>query len=134
MKKKIVRIFVLLLVISLWGVFFLFQHIACFDVFDTNEWYLYVLAILFICLQHVMLYIARKQSPPSGFFLFFGMVYIVALSYPTIDILRYPTRLPGLFVLGLCLDALNILLVFAWHRRRAGQPKAAGHGAMDGYR
>ena len=115
---KIVRIFVLLLVILLWGAFFLFQHVACFDAFGINPWYLYVLAILLTCLQHILFYIAGNQSPPRGFFTFFGMVYIIALSYPVIDILRYPTRLPGLFVLGLCLDALNILLVFAWHRCR----------------
>lgn len=131
MKKKIVRILVLLLVILLWGVFLLFQHVSCIDVFSDNPWHLYVLAILSACLQHVMLYIARKQSLPYGFFLFFGIVYIIALSYPTIDFLRYPVRLPGLIVLGLCLDALNILLVFAWHRRCAGQPKAAGHGTID---
>ena len=121
MKKKIARVLVLLLVISLWGFFLLFQHVACIaDVFGDNPWHLYVLAILSACLQHLMLYIARKQSLPCGFFLLFGIVYIIALSYPTIDFLRYPVRLPGLIVLGLCLDAWNILLVFAWHRRRAG--------------
>ncbi len=130
MKKKIVRISAMLLIIPLWGGFFLFQHISRFDIFGDNPWHLYVLAILFTCLQHVMLYIAKKQSPPPGFFTFFGMAYIVALSYPTIGILLYRPRLMGLDVLGLCLDACNILLVLAWRRRCAGQPKAAGHGAI----
>ena len=47
LKKKIVRIFVLLLVILLWAYFLLFQHIACIAaVCGEQPWYLYALAIL----------------------------------------------------------------------------------------
>lgn len=107
-----------ILIVLLWLIFLFLQHLACIDVFNINPWYLYVLAVLFACLQHVMLYIARKHSLFCEFFMFFRIIYIITLSYPVIDILRYQLRLVGLDVLSLCLDALNVLLVFVWHRHR----------------
>ena len=117
MKKKIVRILAMLLIVLLWTFFLFFQHLACIDVFGINPWYLYVLAVLSFCLQHIMLYISRKHSLFNSFFMLFGIIYIIILSYPAIEILRYQLRLAGLDVLSLCLDALNVLLVFVWHRR-----------------
>lgn len=52
----------------IWGVAFLAQHLACFDVFDSNLWYLYLLAVVFAVIQGaVLLCLNKKLKKPTIF-------------------------------------------------------------------
>ncbi len=54
----------------LWLTSVVFQHIACFDLFETNAWYLYLLAVAFAILQYVILLCLKKIKMHRQLFFF----------------------------------------------------------------
>lgn len=56
------------ILLILWGAAFLAQHLACFDVFDGNLWYLYPLAAVFALVQWAVLFCIGKFTHAPGVF------------------------------------------------------------------
>jgi hypothetical protein len=54
------------LLLIVWGIALLAQHIACFDVFESNLWYLYLLAVIFAVVQWIALFLAGKYVRIPG--------------------------------------------------------------------
>lgn len=66
MKRKLGCILWNVLLLMVWGIACAAQHIACFDVFESNLWYLYLLAVIFALAQWIVLFLAGKYVPIPG--------------------------------------------------------------------
>jgi len=111
MCKNILNIFAILVGIVIWIGSLLIQHIACFDVFDSNFAYLYLLASLFSIIQYVsLLYIGKHLK--GRIFLFLSCILYLILSICEIKLIfiskEFPMNSIGLVWLALILDLIGI--------------------------
>ena len=61
MRNNIKGIFLQLSLFIIWGLFMLIQHIAAFDVFDTNSWHLYLIACIAALHHYLIVYLSKKS-------------------------------------------------------------------------
>ena len=97
------------------------QHLACFDVFDSYLWYLYVLALLFACINYALLvFLSRKISRKQLLWGFAGIYAFLSLAKVLQILLRHHyERYPmGLTAVCLLFDILGFLI--ALYRLRKG--------------
>ena len=74
----------------LWGFLLFFQHLVCFDMFNTNYGYLHLLALALAAGQGVLLWANRKR--PS-------LLLACGLAYSAIAVLKIPITF-ALFLTG----------------------------------
>ena len=108
------------ILLILWAVLLFFRHIACFDVFDTNEWRLYIFAGLFAFLEYSLLYAAKKCTPHKMVFSSSCVTY-TAMAFIQLLLLFLslgcdPSPL-GLIFLCLGLNILGCVLSLVWRSR-----------------
>ena len=117
-KIKAFGIFMLLLVLLF------FQHVACFDVFSSNLWYLYVLAAIFAALQYVLLLGFCRSILSSGMGHVICMVYaIVAIlkAFQLLSSLHYDPYPLGLPILCLVFDITGLIIALFAGKRRVSE-------------
>lgn len=113
MKQRFKRILLSLVLWVLWGFLLLVQHIAAFDVFETNLWYLYLIAAGSAVLHYFALLLLKKLSKSSFFLLLCGALYAVCacgkfLQLCTVHFYQpYPL---GLTILCLVLDSIGVII------------------------
>lgn len=115
MKHTIIIIVQKVLLILLWGIFLFLQHLACFDVFDSNLWYLYVLALLFACIQYTfIIFLSRHFSCKCLLWLLAGIYVFLSLAKLMQISLRfnYESYNMGLTIICLISDILGSLITF----------------------
>ena len=115
MRKKIVRVLFLSAIVLAWLAAFLFQRLACFDVFETNAPHRYVLACGFAMVQYAILGFEAGQRHPSWLFIGHSVLYGICAFFAAKVIFtahRYNPMPLGLFVCSLILDLSGLLLCF----------------------
>jgi len=112
MIKRLFSILIAFACIIVWLGTFFFERLACFDVFETNATYLYVLAILFAFIQYICIfYLSRKKI--ERLFLFFSciayFVFSVLEIYFIFITFKYftVTSSIGLILMELILDIIG---------------------------
>ena len=115
MKHTIITMAQKVLLILLWGIFLFLQHVACFDVFDSNLWYLYVLALLFAYIQYALIiFLSRHFSCKHLLWVLASIYVFLSLAKLMQIILRsnYESYNMGLTIICLILDMLGSLITF----------------------
>ena len=90
-----------------WGIFLLIQHVACFDFFNSNFWYLYVVAFLCALIHYSFLILAVKWSKSRLLMVVCGTVYVLLFGAKLVELLTWSQYQPypvGLSLLCCCLD------------------------------
>lgn len=103
------------LLLVIWGVAWLAQHIACFDPFDSNLLYLYLLASVFAVLQWIALFLARKCARIQSVFYVCMSLYALGafvFFFWFITFLLSPGSSWGLMILSVLLDIGGALLSY----------------------
>ena len=67
-----------------WAALLFAQHIVCFDVFDSNRWYLYALALILALAQMVILQRQRQHR---------RLLVACGLGYSALGVLKTPFTL-----------------------------------------
>ena len=105
----------IVLVTIIWCFFLFLQHLACFDVFDSNSLHLYVLAILFGFIHCALIYYLSKQTSSKLLLCVLGCVYVL-LSLVKLSQITFRNNYKyyhiGLTITCLALDALGALISF----------------------
>ena len=113
MKQKVLRIVGLAVVFLLWLVFFFAQHVICFDVFDDNEWYFYLLAIFCALIQYTLLFF-RKQALNL-----YGIVYACTAFFKSLQFILYVSfqgYVPVLQILCTFIDVVGAVFTLRYNR------------------
>ena len=113
MKQKVLRIVSLAVVFLLWFVFFFAQHIICFDVFDANEWYFYLLAIFCALIQYTLLVFSKKALT------LYGIVYACTAFFKSLQFLMYVSfqgYVPALQILCAFIDIVGAVFTLRYNR------------------
>ena len=113
MKQKVVRIVSLAGVFLLWFVFFFAQHIICFDVFDANAWYFYLLAIFCALIQYALLFFTKKALT------LYGIVYACTAFLKFLQFIRYVSfqgYVPTLQILCAFIDVVGAVFTLRYNR------------------
>ena len=87
--------------------FLFLQHAACFDLFDTNAWYLYLLALAFAVIQYGILLLVKRIIFQKWLYYSLAVIYAILLIGKLTQIIMAPFFYPypmGLTYLCLCLD------------------------------
>lgn len=87
-----------------WAALLFAQHVVCFDVFDTNLWYLYLLAVAFAACQYILLHRNRPHR---------ALLCTCGVAYSTVGVLKTPVTLILIFQGGWGLSLLCQLLDLA---------------------
>lgn len=101
--------------IAVFGIlFFLFcQHIVCFDFFNSNFWYFYLLAILFSLVQYVIIIVVLKRKQAKICLrvctIFYTVIFVLKL-LQTLSHSEFESYPAGLTILCLILDLVGIVL------------------------
>ena len=96
--------------VLMWLILLFLQHIVCFDFFNSNLWYLYLLAILFAIGQYLILFFLRKKVMEKWImFIFLGLYAFTAIA-KLLQIIYY-TMFDGLSILCLFLDIAQGLIL-----------------------
>lgn len=77
MYMKMKRTVYVAAIAIVWAFCCLMQHIACFDVFDSNLWYLYLLATAFAAVQYLLLRLCKQLKATRPVFAIVAIVYCV---------------------------------------------------------
>ena len=113
MRNNMKRFFQLVMLIT-WGSLVLIQHIAAFDVFDSNSWHLYLIACGAAFLHYLLLCFFRRTSKSNAISWFCGIVYGVGACGKMIQLFLAHSYQPyplGLTILCLILDALGVFII-----------------------
>ena len=103
-----------------WFGFLFLQHLACFDVFDSNLWYLYVLALLFACIHYALLVFLSGKTSCKPLLWGFGGIYAFLSLAKALQILlrhHYDPHSMGLTVVCFLFDILGFLITL-YHLRK----------------
>lgn len=117
MVKKLVSIMCLCILLIVEGAAWIAQHLACFDVFDSNLWYLYFLAVVFAVLQWIVLFFIGKIIQLPTLFYICLTAYILgmlAYSFGFIAWILSGCNSWGLMLLCVGLDTIGALI--SYHR------------------
>ena len=109
--KQKVSLSQILVLSIIWLILVFLQHIVCFDFFDTNLWYLYLMAISFALLHYVISSVIVKKSK-QFVSLPIALVYLLLSVAKLNQILVYQNYQPypiGLTVCCFILDAIGAL-------------------------
>lgn len=99
-------------IIILWALALFAQHIICFDLFETDFLYLYMLATLCALLQYTALLIERKRQSTGRILKIFGIAYVCIVVWEVLTqvyFFRFQPQLRGLDVLCLVIDISGVL-------------------------
>lgn len=113
MKRKVLNIVGSAFVFLLWVAFFFTQHIICFDVFDANEWYFYVLAIFSALIQYTLLFFTKKALN------LYGIIYACIAFFKTLQFILYVSfqgYVPMLQILCTFIDVLGAVFTLRYNR------------------
>ncbi len=113
MRCKIIKAIVLLL---LWLLFLAAMHLACFDMFDENALYFYLIAAGSFLLQIVLLYLINRMTGSTVWIIISEIIYVMLTLLAGIILLKGFCY--GLLICCLCLDVLG-MAVCAFLRRSA---------------
>ena len=116
--KKHILIFAL---VMLWFFFLFLQHLACFDLFDTNAWYLYMLAAVFALAHYFCVFFVTKQLSQKQWKLG-GAVYSFLSLLKLYFIFSQKDYASGLTIFCIVLDAFGIVFALL-------VPKGQGDGS-----
>ena len=108
--KKTMRLVFALVVMLFWLLLLLSQHIACFDVFESGFWYLYVLAVVFALLQFGLIHVLKKDSHSKWWLISCGVIYAVVSLLKLVQLLfvsMYEPHLDGLAITCFALDVFG---------------------------
>ena len=97
-----------------WSFFLFLQHLACFDVFETNAGQLYVLAALFAGAHYTFVYVLSKLFGKKGVLQLLGFIYAflsLAKILQLLSMCNYQPYNPGLIITCLALDFIGIFVV-----------------------
>lgn len=114
MRNNIKGIFLQLSLFIIWGLFMLIQHIAAFDVFDTNSWHLYLIACIAALHHYLIVYFSKKVFKFKFFFWICGILYTIGSCAKIRQLILVPLYQPyplGLTILCLVLDAMGFLII-----------------------
>lgn len=102
-------------VVLLWALSLFSQHIICFDFFDSNFLYLYVLAILCALTQYIILHYSCNIRSGKCILKICCVVYICAVvlkALAQICFFRFQLYTRGLDILCLAIDGIGALYTF----------------------
>lgn len=123
MKYTVKAILQIVLAAFFWGVFLFFQYVVCFDFFDTNLWYLYLLALLFAFIQYALIVFITKQYSCKYILWACGSIYV---SLSIIKLFQLLLRSgyeyhKGLSIVCLLLSFLGSLITYFCLRKFCGR-------------
>jgi len=130
--KHIFKILKQIVIIILWSLFLFLQHVTCFDVFDSNAWYLYILAVLFAFAHCFSLFPFFKLLSRKSCLWFFGFIYAFLSLMKLYQIFYWKNYHPyhiGLTVICLILDVLGMVIVGTMALK--AKKKKTGDGSLS---
>ncbi len=104
MKKN--RLLAVLLIL-IWVFLMFVMHLACFDIFEENNWYCYLIAIGSFLLQVLIINIITRLTKIRTICLICGILYAIAVVCPCS--LWIVFSLDNLLPLIICCFCLNLL-------------------------
>lgn len=113
MRKKIIRVLLFGAMALVWLAAFFFQHLSCFDIFETNAPRLYALACGFAVVQSVVLVFVARWGYPSWLFIGYGLFYGIGAFLAAKILLTAHLYNPmplGLSICSLSLDVASFAL------------------------
>ena len=114
MRNNIKSIFLQLSLFLIWGLFMLIQHIAAFDVFDSNSWHLYLIACIAALHHYLIVYFSKKVFNFKILLWICGILYTIGSCAKIMQLILVPLYQPyplGLTVLCFVLDAVGVLII-----------------------
>ena len=116
MKQILKRILLPLALWILWLFLLFVQHIAAFDVFETNLWYLYLIAAGSAILHYLTFLLLNKISKSTFFLWLCGLLYGICTCGKIWQLCLVPYCQPyplGLTVLCLVQDSIGVAIAAA---------------------
>ena len=113
MKQILKNVLLSLVSLLLWLFLLLVQHIATFDLFETNLWYLYLIAAGSAILHYLTFLLLNKISKFTFFLWLCGLIYGICACGKTLQLCTahywqpYPL---GLSILCLVLDSIGVAI------------------------
>lgn len=92
----------------LWALALFAQHVSCFDVFETNFLYLWLIAILAAALHYTLLVLFRGQNLLLLVCYGFYFVMTVGKLFALVEMIRFQNQI-GLTLLCFLLDAGGLM-------------------------
>lgn len=114
--KNIKSVFIILL----WAIVLFTQHVICFDFFDSNFLYLYVLALLCALAQYILLRLGSHMQNARCVLKFCCIVYIgvaVMKMVTQIYFFRFTLHVRGLDALCLAIDTVGALFALLTYKK-----------------
>ena len=105
------------ILLLIWGGAYLAHHLACFDVFQSNLWYLYLVAVVLAAAELVVLLCLNRRLKKPTILIACMVTYLLgALSFATLLLadLFTPGCSWGLALLCAVLDAGGAMLTYRY--------------------
>lgn len=108
--KRILYGLRLLILWVLWALLLFVQHVSCFDIFESNFLYLYLIAALSAVLHYGMLVLLRRHKWVLQLCCGCYCFLVAAKLFALYEMIRFENQI-GLTLLCLCLDAAGVAAV-----------------------
>lgn len=122
-------------IVLLWAFGLFSQHVICFDLFDSNYLYLYVLAMLCALAQYILLrHGSHMQNARYILKICFVLYTCVAVLKIVTQIyfFRFTLHVKGLDVLCLSIDVIGALFTLLTYKKHKTGDASLSHKTGDG--